>query len=75
MSGPIANYEGEQASWAKVVTCRDLASDLLSLRPDIGGQIVAPLHASQRDLLVAILTRESNRAEDALVDLFNRGIS
>ncbi|RWB32139.1 MAG: hypothetical protein EOQ42_33515 [Mesorhizobium sp.] len=75
MTGPIFNYEGEQASWAKVVTCRDLASDLSSLRPNVGGQIVAPLHACQRDLLVAILTRESNRVEDALVDLFNRGIS
>lgn len=62
----------DAGTWAFVISCRDLASDFVGLRAGPSGQVIAPLHAYQRDILVHLLTREANRIEDEKMNLFDR---
>jgi hypothetical protein len=62
-------------AWPRVIACRSLANDLAGTRPGRSGQTAIVLHDHQRELLVDLLTREADRVERSLTDLFDQQLA
>jgi len=61
----VSPRELARGTWVHALACRDLVTDLGSLREN-AGQIVAPLFEYQRDILIEILSAEFQAVEAEL---------